>query len=166
MLPLTVSGQPLEISLERLGQPMSLYEPSSKGTPCVGNTQRVWIKRLMDRLVAAGWQDLRCVGRGAGHDQTADPGRPDSRSRRTRGVVVDCHHNTTMPVATLLPRYAAETPFPVVGLTTGCGARRGFPGGDGVVREPHGQTAPPAQRLVIFGLRGASEQKMQVGLEW
>ena len=24
----------------------------------------------------------------------------------------DCHHNTTMPVAALLPRYAAETPFP------------------------------------------------------
>src|SRR4051812_26731483 len=25
---------------------------------------------------------------------------------------LDCHHNTTMPVAALLPRYAAETPFP------------------------------------------------------
>jgi hypothetical protein len=24
----------------------------------------------------------------------------------------DCHHTTTMPVAALLPRYAAETPFP------------------------------------------------------
>jgi hypothetical protein len=33
MLPLTVSGQPLEISLERLGQPMSLYVPLSKGPP-------------------------------------------------------------------------------------------------------------------------------------
>ena len=32
MLPLTVSGQPLEISLEQLGQPMSLYVPLSKGT--------------------------------------------------------------------------------------------------------------------------------------
>ena len=30
MLPLTVSGQPLEISLERLGQSMSLYVPLSK----------------------------------------------------------------------------------------------------------------------------------------
>ena len=30
MLPLTVSGQPLEISLERLGQPMSLYVPLSQ----------------------------------------------------------------------------------------------------------------------------------------
>jgi hypothetical protein len=76
-------------------------------------------------------------------DLIADPGELEVSC-------LDCHHNTTMPVATLLPRYAAETPFPVVGLTTGCGARRGFPGGDGVVREPHGQTAPPAQRLVIF----------------
>jgi hypothetical protein len=33
MLPLTLSGQPLEISLERLGQPMSLYVPLSKGAP-------------------------------------------------------------------------------------------------------------------------------------
>jgi hypothetical protein len=32
MLPLSVSEQPLEISLERLGQPMSLYVPLSKGT--------------------------------------------------------------------------------------------------------------------------------------
>jgi hypothetical protein len=27
---------------------------------------------------------------------------------------LDCHHNTTMPVAALLHRYAAETPFPEV----------------------------------------------------
>ena len=27
---------------------------------------------------------------------------------------LDRHHNTTMPVAALLPRYAAETPFPDV----------------------------------------------------
>jgi hypothetical protein len=32
MFPLTVPGQPLEISLERLGQPMSLYVPLSKRT--------------------------------------------------------------------------------------------------------------------------------------
>ena len=25
---------------------------------------------------------------------------------------LDCHRNATMPVAALLPRYAAETPFP------------------------------------------------------
>jgi hypothetical protein len=33
------------------------------------------------------------------------------------GIVVsclDCHHNATMPVAALLPRYAAEMPFPEV----------------------------------------------------
>jgi len=27
---------------------------------------------------------------------------------------MDCHHNATVPVAALLPRYAAETPFPEV----------------------------------------------------
>ena len=27
---------------------------------------------------------------------------------------LDCHHNTTMPVAALLPRLVAETPFPDV----------------------------------------------------
>ena len=27
---------------------------------------------------------------------------------------LDCHHNTTMPVAALLPRFVAETPFPEV----------------------------------------------------
>jgi len=25
---------------------------------------------------------------------------------------LDCHHNATIPVAALLPRYDAETPFP------------------------------------------------------
>jgi hypothetical protein len=38
-------------------------------------------------------------------DLMADPGKPDV-------TCLDCHHNTTMPVAALLPRYAAETPFP------------------------------------------------------
>jgi hypothetical protein len=37
----------------------------------------------------------------------ADPGELDV-------ACLDCHHNTTMPVAALLPRYAAETPFPDV----------------------------------------------------
>jgi hypothetical protein len=32
MFSLTGLGQPLEISLERLGQPVSLYVPLSKGT--------------------------------------------------------------------------------------------------------------------------------------
>ena len=27
---------------------------------------------------------------------------------------LDCHHNTTMPVAALLPRYPTKTPFPEV----------------------------------------------------
>ena len=39
---------------------------------------------------------------------------------------LDCHHNTTMPVAALLPCYAAETPFPDVwgGLRcSACGSR-------------------------------------------
>jgi hypothetical protein len=27
---------------------------------------------------------------------------------------LDCHHNTTMPVVALLPRFTAETPFPDV----------------------------------------------------
>ena len=38
--PLSVSGQPLEISLERLGQPMSLYVPLSKGTRRGGSGQQ------------------------------------------------------------------------------------------------------------------------------
>jgi hypothetical protein len=38
-------------------------------------------------------------------DLMADPGELDV-------LCLDCHHNTTMPVAALLPRYAAETSFP------------------------------------------------------
>ncbi len=38
-------------------------------------------------------------------DLMADPGELDVSC-------LDCHHNTTMPVAALLPRYAAETSFP------------------------------------------------------
>ena len=38
----------------------------------------------------------------------------------------------------------------VVRLTARRGPRRGFPGGDGLIREPHGQTAPLPQRLVIL----------------
>jgi hypothetical protein len=37
-------------------------------------------------------------------DLAADPGELDVSC-------LDCHHNMTMPVAALLPRYAAETPF-------------------------------------------------------
>jgi len=52
-------------------------------------------------------------------DLAADPGELDVSC-------LDCHHNVTMPVATLLPRYAAETPFPEVwgGLRcSACGCR-------------------------------------------
>jgi hypothetical protein len=38
-------------------------------------------------------------------DLMADPGELDV-------TCLDCHHNTTMPVATLLRCYAVETPFP------------------------------------------------------
>ena len=40
-------------------------------------------------------------------DLMADPGELDVSC-------LDCHHSATMPVAALLPRYAAETPFPEV----------------------------------------------------
>jgi hypothetical protein len=40
-------------------------------------------------------------------DLMADPGELDVSC-------LDCHHTTTMPVAALLPRFAAETPFPDV----------------------------------------------------
>ena len=40
-------------------------------------------------------------------DLMADPGELDVSC-------LDCHHNTTMPVALLPPRYVAETPFPEV----------------------------------------------------
>ena len=38
-------------------------------------------------------------------DLMADPGELSV-------CCLDCHHTTTMPAAALLPRYAAETPFP------------------------------------------------------
>ncbi len=41
-------------------------------------------------------------------DLIADPGELDV-------TCLDCHHTATMPVAALLPRYAAETPFPEAG---------------------------------------------------
>jgi hypothetical protein len=40
----------------------------------------------------------------------------------------DCHHNTTMPVVALLPRYAAETLFPEVWgrfRCSACGSKAG-----------------------------------------
>jgi hypothetical protein len=52
-------------------------------------------------------------------DLIADPGQLDVSC-------LDCHHNATMPVAVLLPRYAAETPFPDVWggfRCSACGSR-------------------------------------------
>ena len=53
-------------------------------------------------------------------DLMADPGELDVSC-------LDCHHNTSMPVAALLPRYAAETPLPEVWgrfRCSACGSRR------------------------------------------
>ena len=52
---------------------------------------------------------------------------------------LDCHHNTTMPVAALLPRYAAETPFPEAWGGFCCSAC----GSDG---STFGPTGRPARR--------------------
>ena len=49
-------------------------------------------------------QDMHCVVQRSLPVRRADPGELDVSC-------LDCHHNTTMPVAALLPRYAAETPF-------------------------------------------------------
>ena len=52
-------------------------------------------------------------------DLMTDPGELDISC-------LDCHHNTTMPVAALLSRYPAETPFPDVWdrfRCSACGSR-------------------------------------------
>jgi len=52
-------------------------------------------------------------------DLMADPSELDV-------TCLDCHHNTTIPVAALLPRYATETPFPEVWggfRCSACGSR-------------------------------------------
>jgi hypothetical protein len=58
-----------------------------------------WLRRNNDRVEADQGRLLE--------DLMADPGELDV-------TCLDCHHNTTMPVAALLPRSAAETPFPEV----------------------------------------------------
>jgi hypothetical protein len=55
-------------------------------------------------------------------DLMADPGELDVSC-------LDCHHNATMPVAALLPRYPAKTPFPEEWgrfrcSVCGCGSRQ------------------------------------------
>jgi len=52
---------------------------------------------------------------------------------------LDCHHNTTMPVAALLPRFVAETPFPEVWGGFRCSADQGI--------WTFGRTGRPARRL-------------------
>jgi hypothetical protein len=54
-------------------------------------------------------------------DLMADPGELDV------SCLEECHHNTTMPVAALLPRYAPDTPFPEVRggfRCSACGSKR------------------------------------------
>jgi hypothetical protein len=59
---------------------------------------------------------------------------------------LDCHHNTTMPVAALLPRYAAETPFPEVWggfRCSACGSKRIDVRPHWAARQTAGQITPP-----------------------
>jgi hypothetical protein len=66
-------------------------------------------------------------------DLMADPGELDVS-------YLDCHHNTTVPVATLLRCYAVETPFPEAcgGFRcSACGSQGGW---------TFGPTGPPAKR--------------------
>jgi hypothetical protein len=59
---------------------------------------------------------------------------------------LDCHHTTTMPVAALLPRSAAETPFPDVwgGFRCSvCGSRRIDVRPNWAARQASGQITRP-----------------------
>jgi hypothetical protein len=72
-------------------------------------------------------------------DLIADPGELDVSC-------LDCHHNTTMPVAALLRRYAAETPFPEVWSRfrcSACGSRRIDVRPNWAARQAAGQITPP-----------------------
>ena len=58
---------------------------------------------------------------------------------------LDCHHNTIMPVAALLSRYPAETPFPDVcgGVRCSvCGSRRVDVRPHWAARQAAGQITP------------------------
>jgi hypothetical protein len=68
-----------------------------------------------------------------------DPGELDI-------TCLDCHHNTTIPVAALLPRYAAETPFPEVwggSRCSACGSRHVNVRPHWAARQAAGQITPP-----------------------
>jgi hypothetical protein len=71
-------------------------------------------------------------------DLMADPGE--------LGVpCLDCHHNATMPVATLLPRYAAETPFTEVWgrfRCSACGSKHVDVRPNWAARQAAGQITP------------------------
>ena len=72
-------------------------------------------------------------------DLMADPGELDVSC-------LDCHHNATMPVAPLLPRYAAETPFPDVWggfRCSACGSRHVDVRPHWAARQAAGQIIPP-----------------------
>ena len=59
---------------------------------------------------------------------------------------LDCHHNTIIPVAALLSRYAAETPFPEVWgrfRCSVCGSRRVDIRPNWAVRQAVGQITSP-----------------------
>ena len=72
-------------------------------------------------------------------DLMTDPGELDVSC-------LDCHHNTIMPVAALLRRYAAETPFPEVWSRfrcSACGSRRIDVRPHWAARQAAGQITPP-----------------------
>jgi hypothetical protein len=72
-------------------------------------------------------------------DLMTDPGELDVSC-------LDCHHNTIMPVAALLRRYAAETPFPEVWggfRCSACGSRRVDARPYWAARQAAGQITPP-----------------------
>ena len=73
-------------------------------------------------------------------DLMADPGELDVSC-------LDCHHKTTMPVAALLPRYAAEMPSPDVWGGFRCSACGGPKRIDvrphWAARQAAGQITPP-----------------------
>ena len=72
-------------------------------------------------------------------DLMVDPGELDVSC-------LDCHHKATMPVATLLPRYPAKTPFPEVCgrfRCSACGSRRVDVRPNWAARQAAGQITPP-----------------------
>jgi hypothetical protein len=72
-------------------------------------------------------------------DLMADPGELDV-------PCLGCHHNATMPMAALLPRYAAETPSPEAWggfRCSACGSRRIDVRPHWAPRQAAGQITPP-----------------------